>query len=335
MSVVPKINSPVRAGWQPGANRDVLQKRAALLTQIRAFFAERSILEVETPILSCAATPDPVLESFQTTYTGPGFPDDTPLFLHTSPEFFMKRLLAAGSGSIYQFARVFRNNESGHRHNPEFTLLEWYREGFSYHVLMDEVEALLKHCCKGLISTPIRRVSYRDLFKEFAFVDPFEANNEELSGCMHNHGHDVSAGDAEQRQFWLDLILTHVIEPKIHQGAFFVFDYPADQAALAKIRADDPPVAERFELYINGVELANGFQELSDSTEQRKRFASENHKRTELGIKPVPIDELLLQALESGLPDCAGVAIGFDRLVMLATGQQHIDKVMAFPLSRI
>jgi lysyl-tRNA synthetase class 2 len=335
MSVVPKSSSPVRAAWLPGADLDVLQKRATLLACIRGFFSGRGVLEIETPSLSRAATPDPVLESFQTIYTGPGFPDNTPLFLHTSPEFFMKRLLAAGSGSIYQFARVFRDNESGRQHNPEFTLLEWYREGFSYHDLMDEIEALLNHCCKELISTPIRRLSYRDLFKEFAAVDPFVSDELELRRCLYSHGHEVSAGESEQRQFWLDLILTHVIEPKIHQGAFFIFDYPADQAALAQIRADDPPVAERFELYINGIELANGFQELTDAVEQRKRFESENRKRTKLGNKPVPIDELFLQALESGLPDCAGVAIGFDRLVMLATGQRHIDKVMAFPLSRV
>ena len=335
MSVVPKSNPPVQADWQPAADLDVLQKRAELLACMREFFAGRGVLEIETPGLSRAATSDPVLESFQTTYNGPGLPNETPLYLHTSPEFFMKRLLAAGSGSIYQFARVFRNKESGHQHNPEFTLLEWYRVGFTYHKLMDEIEALLKHCCKELLTTPVRRISYRALFEEFASIDPFVADDVELSHCLHSHGHDVSPGDNEQRQFWLDLILTHVIEPQMYQGAFFVFDYPADQAALAQIRNDNPPVAERFELYIKGIELANGFQELTDAAEQRKRFELENHKRTELGYAPVPIDELFLQALESGLPDCAGVAIGFDRLVMLATGQQHIDKVMAFPLSRV
>ncbi len=335
MLVVPRNKRAHLAGWQPGADLDILQQRAALLSRIRSYFEQQDVLEVETPVLSRAAAPDPALGSFLSAYNGPGLPGNTPLYLHTSPEFFMKRLLAAGSGSIYQVAHVFRNNESGSRHNPEFTLLEWYRVGFSYQQLMDDIEALLKACCSPELLAPIRRITYQELFEEFASVDAFNADITELKDCINSHGHMLSAADSESRRFWLDLILTHVIEPQIQQGAFFIFDYPADQAALAQVRNDNPPVAERFELYVNGIELANGFQELASATEQRQRFEAENRCRSELGLEQVPMDELFLQALASGLPDCAGVAIGIDRLVMLQTGQQQIDQVMAFSLSRV
>lgn len=335
MSVVPRSNPVLRDSWRPGADREVLQQRAELLSAIRGFFKQRDVLEVETPVLSRAATPDPVLESFRTTCNGPGLPEDTPLYLHTSPEFFMKRLVAAGSGSIYQLARSFRNNEAGSLHNPEFTLLEWYRVGFSYHDLMDEIEALLKACCTPSLFTPVRRITYRALFDEFASIDPFSADISELKNCLNHHGHTIFAGDSEPRRCWLDLVLTHVIEPQIQQGAIFVFDYPADQAALAQVRPGSPAVAERFELYVNGIELANGFQELADAAEQRQRFEVENRRRRECGLEPVPIDDLFLQALASGLPACAGVALGIDRLVMLQTGRQQIDEVMAFSVSRI
>lgn len=335
MSVVPGNSGSNQPDWRPGADPDILHQRAALLARIRSFFAQRDVLEVETPVLSRAATPDPALESFKTLYNGPLLPANTPLYLHTSPEFFMKRLLAAGHDSIYQLARVFRDNESGSRHNLEFTLLEWYRTGFSYHDLMDEIEVLLNECALPGLSTPVRRIKYRDLFREFAGIDPFTVEKTAIRSCLHEHGHTISALDSEPRRFWLDLVLTHVIEPQIQQGAFFVFDYPAEQAALAQVRDDDPPVAERFELYVNGIELANGFQELRDAAEQRRRFTAENRDRLEQGLEAVPLDDFLLQALEAGLPRCAGVALGFDRLLMLQTGQQQIDRVMAFSLSRV
>jgi lysyl-tRNA synthetase class 2 len=335
MSDAPRSKSAISAGWQPSATLEMLQQRTRLIAHIRQFFALRNVLEVETPILAQSATPDPALVSFQTEYSGPGFPDRSLFYLHTSPEFFMKRLLAANSASIYQFARVFRNNESGRRHNPEFTLLEWYRVGFSYHELMDEIESLLRDCCVQLLPEPARRISYRQLFIDFAAVDPFAADMQALKKCLLDRGHEVSVGVNEERQIWLDLVLTHVIEPQLQNGAFFVFDYPADQAALAQIRYDEPPVAERFELYINGVELANGFQELTDAAEQRIRFEEENRRRVEYGLEPVKLDELFLHALEAGLPRCAGVALGVERLLMQATGAQTIDQVMAFPVSRV
>lgn len=335
MSVVPRSNPSIRPGWQSGADREVLQQRAELLSTIRDFFSQRNVLEVETPVLSRATTPDPALESFRTRYYGPGLPEDTPLYLHTSPELFMKRLLAGGSGSIYQLARSFRNNEAGSRHNPEFTLLEWYRVDFSYHDLMDEVEALLKACCSPTLYMPVRRITYRALFEEYASLDPFSADISALKSCLIDHGHTISVADSEPHRSWLDLVLTHVIEPQIQQGTFFVFDYPADQAALAQVRPGSPAVAERFELYVNGIELANGFQELTDAAEQRQRFEAENRSRREAGLEPVALDDLFLQALASGLPVCAGVALGLDRLVMLLTGRQQIDAVMAFSVSRI
>lgn len=336
MSDAPGNNGSAQSDWRPAAGTEILQARARLLALARRFFAQRQVMEIETPIVSTAATTDPAIESFQTQYRGPGRAGESPLYLQTSPELFMKRLLAAGSGPIYQFARVFRNAEYGTRHNPEFTLLEWYRTGFNYHQLMDEVEVLVKTLLgEALAGGDFERLSYRQLFTRFAGVDPFTAEPAVLQACLREHGQTVSVADSEPRRVWLDLVLTHVIEPQLQSGAWFVYDYPADQAALARVREDHPAVAERFELYVDGMELANGFQELTEVAEQRRRFERENQARVADKRAALPVDARFLDALASGMPDCAGVALGFDRLVMLATGRPRIADVMAFPFARI
>ncbi|HRF61849.1 MAG TPA: EF-P lysine aminoacylase EpmA [Candidatus Competibacter sp.] len=323
--------------WRPSADLSVLRLRAELLAQIRAFFAARGVLEVETPALSAAAITDPHLASFKTCYSGPGSQHGRPLHLHTSPEFAMKRLLAAGSGCIYQIARVFRDGEAGSRHNPEFTLLEWYRVGFDHHRLMDEVAELVGMLLAGRLAlAEPERLSYRQIFQHHLNLDPHRATVADLAACAETRNISISTGmPPDDPDPWLDLLLTHCVEPRLGSGRLtFVHDYPASQAALARLRPDDPPVGERFELYINGIELANGFHELGDAVEQRRRFAQENAARRAAGLPIMPMDEHLLAALEFGLPDCAGVALGFDRLVMLATRKTSLAEVLAFPLDR-
>ena len=323
--------------WRPSADLSVLRLRAELLARIRAFFAARGVLEVETPALSVAAITDPHLASFKTCYSGPGSQHGRPLYLHTSPEFAMKRLLAAGSGCIYQIARVFRDGEAGSRHNPEFTLLEWYRVGFDHHRLMDEVAELVGMLLAGRLTlAEPERLSYRQIFQHHLNLDPHRATVADLAACAETRNISIPTGmPPDDPDPWLDLLLTHCVEPRLGSGRLtFVHDYPASQAALARLRPDDPPVGERFELYINGIELANGFHELGDAVEQRHRFAQENAARRAAGLPVMPVDEHLLAALEFGLPDCAGVALGFDRLVMLATRKTSLAEVLAFPLDR-
>ncbi|MDV3238952.1 MAG: EF-P lysine aminoacylase GenX [Gammaproteobacteria bacterium] len=321
--------------WRPSAALDTLRLRARLLARVREFFAARGVLEVETPMLSAAATPAPHLDSFAVAYHGPHAPPSGRLYLHTSPEFPMKRLLAAGSGSIYQLCRVFRDGEAGARHNPEFTLLEWYRVGFDLPRLIDEVETLLRAVLTGLRELPQAELrSYRDLFREYAGVDGLAAGAAELRACLERYGHRPPPGmPDDDPDPWRDLLLTHVIEPQL-RGLVFVSGYPASQASLARIEAGDPPVAARFECYLDGVELANGFYELGDAAEQRRRFEAENAARAAAGRPTLPPDERLLAALEAGLPDCSGVALGFDRLVMHAVGAERIDAVLAFGIAR-
>ncbi len=324
------------ADWQPSATRDMLQLRAQLLHSIRQFFAERYVLEVDTPLLSAAAIPSPALDSIPARYTGPGFPKSANLYLHTSPEFFMKRLLAAGSGDIFQLCHVFRDGEFGNKHNPEFTLLEWYRVGFSLFVLIDEVEALLWQVLGNRIpALAFQRISYQELFARFAGVDGLHASAGELKSCLQQHGQtSLPALADEDVDSWKDLVLTHIIEPQL-QGGWCVYHYPASQAALARLAPDAPGVAERFEFYIDGLELANGFCELVEASEQRARFEQENAERDRVGKPRMPLDENFLRALDSGMPECAGVAVGFDRLVMLAANAATIQSVMPFGFDRI
>ena len=314
--------------WQPSATSDTLVIRARLLQRIRAFFHAHEVLEVETPLLSRAAVTDPHIESFVVSASH----EATPRYLHTSPEFAMKRLLAAGSGPIYQICKVFRQGEAGRQHNPEFSMLEWYRPGFDHQQLMAEVDALVRDLLDGyLILADTLRMSYQEAFQRYTGLDPLAASVTELQRTVQQHGIAITGLDAYHKDPWLDLLLTHVVEPALPQDRpVFIYDYPASQAALARIRPVVPPVAERFELYLGGMELANGFHELTDAVEQRQRFSADLAHRKEMHLPPVPVDERLLAALEAGLPDCAGVALGIDRLVMLAAGVKSISEVLTF-----
>ncbi len=322
------------SGWRPSASLEAIRRRAELLASIRAFFRQRGVLEVETPVCSVHGSTDPALASLSTRYTGPGAPRGRDLYLHTSPEFPMKRLLAAGSGAIYQICRVFRDGEAGRLHNPEFSLLEWYRPGFDHHRLMEELAELVN----GLLPDPlpVEKLSYGGLFQRHLSIDPHRATPQALRRCAEAHA--IPGADSLQlieRDGWLDLLLSHIIEPELGRGRLtFIYNYPATQASLARLEDGDPAVAQRFELYMEGMEIANGFYELTDPKEQRRRFEADSAMRRKLGQGEVPMDENLLMALEAGLPDCSGVALGIDRLLMCLTGASHIREVLAFPLER-
>jgi lysyl-tRNA synthetase class 2 len=310
--------------WRPTATADELQARASLLRDIRGFFFDQGVMEVETPLISATGNTDPEIESIKTLDGG---------YLRTSPEFPLKRLLAAGSGDIFEMGRVFRAGESGRSHNPEFTLLEWYRNGFSYQGLMDEVDKLVRHCGRGKFDQwPQEKLSYQQLFLRFVDLDPFNASEQELCAKAAEYGIDDIELDRRQ---WLDLLISVVIQPVLPENQLtFVYDFPADQAALSRIRPGNPPVAERFELYLGRTELANGYQELTDAQEQQRRFEAENTRRESRGQASCKVDHHLLKALESGMPECAGVALGVDRLLMAIVGAETIDDVTAFPFSR-
>jgi lysyl-tRNA synthetase class 2 len=320
--------------WRPAATPDFLRLRAALLDRIREYFKRARVLEVETPVLSAAGATDPAIQSLSTAYHGPGARRDTRLYLHTSPEFPMKRLLAAGSGSIYQICKVFRDGECGRYHSPEYTLLEWYRIGFDEVALMGEVESLLRAVLGDIMPlAPAGYWTYRELFREFAGIDPFGASVNDIRELLEGRGIAAPTGLPEDAiDGWLDLLLTHLIQPALGAGLIFISDYPASQAALARVRPGDPPVAARFEVYLGGIELANGYHELTDAAEQSRRFERDNRVRRSRGLVAVEPDRRLLGALQSGLPDCAGVALGIDRLLMVAGGARRIDEVIAFSL---
>jgi elongation factor P--(R)-beta-lysine ligase len=318
--------------WQPSLAMDLLPLRATILNQIRQFFAERKVLEVETPLLSHATVTDKHLHSFQSDYYFADGQQKQTLYLQTSPEFAMKRLLAAGSGAIYQLCKAFRNRgESGCYHNPEFTMLEWYRPGFNHHELMDEVEALLKLI---LNCQSAQRFTYCELFQHFLQINPYQASIQQLKETAKQFQIVTENLDDLGQDDWLNLLMTHLIEPKLPAHPIFIYDFPASQAALARLRPGNPALAERFEVYVQGLELANGFHELSSPSEQRQRFINDLTQRQKIGAAAIPIDERLLAALEHGLPDCAGVALGIDRLILLAANKSCLHEVMAFPLER-
>lgn len=322
--------------WQPTASLEMLKTKARLLSQLRAFFAEKDILEVQTPILSQAGNTEPTIESFITQEHENTAHKIKPSFLNTSPEFSMKRLLAAGYGSMYQITAAFRQDEQGKRHNPEFTLLEWYRIDFDHHALMGEVNSLLRYIAKDFIKLERSQFfSYQKAMLKFANVDPFSATIEELKLAIVKAGINAVGMDNVSRDTWLDLLMSQVVEKNLPMNCpVFIYDYPASQAALSKIRKGSPDVAERFELYINGMELANGFHELSDAEEQAQRFQQQQQQRKKLGQQGIPADYHLIEALKKGLPECAGVAIGLDRLLMVLTGAEHINEVLTFPFDR-
>lgn len=318
--------------WQPNATIQKLRQRAELLTEIRQFFLNKGVLEVETPAMSHATVTDVHLHTFKTDFIGPGYSNGQPLYLMTSPEFHMKRLLAAGSGSIYQIGKAFRNEENGRHHNPEFSMLEWYRVGFNHHDLMDEMDELLQLILK---SGKAVRTTYQKAFLSVLDVCPLEASLDELRHSAKKLGLSDIAEKEQNRDTLLQLLFSVGVEPKIgQQSPAFVYDFPASQAALAKINQDDPRVADRFEVYFKGIELANGFHELDDASEQLARFVEDNQQRLNMKLEMQPIDYHLIEALKAGLPACAGVALGIDRLVMLALECEHIDQVTAFSFPR-
>lgn len=313
--------------WQPTATLGTLELRAQMLRAARDYFAATHTLEVETPTLCRAAVTDVHLHSITAHCAG------TVRYLHTSPEYAMKRLLAAGCGDIYQIARVYRDGESGRFHNPEFTLIEWYRLGIDHHALMTDVERLIAALLPAHRGVDrAERITYREAVQIHAGVDALADPPPVLLSALRHAGIEPPAGLEADRDACLDLIVSTVVAPKLgRERLTFVYDFPASQAALAKVHG---PVASRFEAYLDGIELANGFHELNDAREQRRRFAADNAKRQARGLPVMPIDESLLNALEQGLPECAGVALGFDRLVMCAIGATHIDAVLAFPFER-
>jgi len=324
--------------WRPNASLEILRRRAEVLARIREFFRERCVLEVDTPILSAAGTPDPALASLTVTYTGPEYAGGRTLYMQTSPEFPMKRLLAAGTGSIYQICKVFRDGESGRLHNPEFTMLEWYRVNMGYHELMDEVDALVRFVIgERIASIPTEKITYAEAFQRTLAIDPHQAMAKDFAALANERG--IRPPDAlltsSDASVWRDLLLTHLVEPELGRDQMtFVYDFPASQASLARIRPEHPPLAERFELYCHGIELANGFHELTDVAEHRVRFERQNHTRTHGNQQHIPIDNHLLSALEHGLPDCSGVAMGVDRLVMLDTELHDVASTLSFPIDR-
>lgn len=309
-----------------------LRQRAALNAMVRRFFAEREVLEVETPILSAAGNTEPNIDSFHTDFSGHRDAGARRRWLRTSPEFPLKRLLAAGVGDCYELGRVFRNGEAGGRHNPEFTMLEWYRVGWDHHRLIDETASLVQQALAlvGRVAT-LQVIDYRTLYLQRIGVDPFEASIAELR--LPLAGIQIDAAGLG-RDDWLDLLMTHCIQPHFDDTVMtVVHDWPASQAALARIRDDTPRRAERFELYLGPVELANGYHELGDAQEQRARFEADHVRRQARGDVLPPLDEALLAALPA-MPACAGVAVGVDRLLMAMGRTARIADVLAFDFSR-
>ena len=308
---------------------DALHLRASIYALIRSFFATRDVLEVETPILSAAGNSEPNIDSFSTTFSGHVDAGASLRWLRTSPEYPLKRLLAAGIGDCYELGRVFRNGEAGGRHNPEFSMLEWYRVGWNHRQLMEETITLIE-ATLAMVGrrAEVHIVSYRQLFLDELGIDPLHAAIDELRAALIDYSIEPSG---LVRDDWLDLLITHRLQPWFPRDRITVIhDYPATQCALAKIRAGDPPLAERFELYLGHHELANGYHELNDAAEQRERFARDNAIRRERAAAELPIDTRLLDVLDA-LPDCAGVALGIERLLMCLADTNAIADVLAFP----
>ncbi len=319
----------------PTASWDTLALRAKLLRRIRHFFDARGFLEVETPLLSADTVVDRHLDPLRVTlFDDPREPNaGRTMWLQTSPEFAMKRLLAAGATAIYQITRAFRGGERGRLHNPEFTMVEWYRAGDGYLEGMQLLEELAETI---LERGSAERISYREAFQQHAGVDPHTAPVDSLEQSARQRGVAIPDGLArDDRDAWLNLLLAECVEPHLgRERPTILYDYPATQAALARVRDEDPPVAERFELYVRGIELANGYHELLDPATLRERNANVNLQRAADGKYTLPEDSRLLAAMDHGMPPCTGVALGFDRLVMIAAGAHSIDEVLPFPIER-
>ena len=319
--------------WAPTADTQAIRLRAHLNAAIRGFFARREVLEVETPVLSLAGNTEPNIASFSLEFSGRTNGAPRTRWLRTSPEHALQRLLAGGIGDCYELGRVFRDGEAGGRHNPEFTMLEWYRVGWDHQRLIEEVAELI-NAALALVERHARleRIAWRDLYRERLAIDPITASDGELQRALGDVRIDP---EGLTRDDWLDLLLTHRLQPGFAGDTMLaVFDYPASQAALARLRPGDPPLAERFELYLGPLELANGYHELIDPGEQRARFERDVSVRDSRGSVAPPIDDRLLSAMRSGLPPCAGVALGIDRLLMAMLGSTRIADVLAFPFDR-
>jgi len=324
----------VQQDWRPSCSLQFLRMRADLLHDIRCFFRERSVLEVETPLLGHCTGTDPQLAFFSTEFFST--PQQQRLFLQTSPEFAMKRLLAAGSGSIYQICKAFRNGESGRFHNPEFTLLEWYRVGYTLPQLMDEIEALFAALFVGYGLLASWRMSYQAVFKQYTDLDPLQFSHQAYCAYALANGLPEAVGlCGDNHLLWLDFIFSHKVQPLLGENALcMIYAYPACQASLARISTDNPNTVDRVELFINGIELGNGFYELSDAGEQDRRFTKEMQVRQDNSLPPVSKDQRLLAALAAGLPDCSGIAIGLDRLLMVLAHAKTISETLSFSINR-
>ncbi|QGW64795.1 EF-P lysine aminoacylase GenX [Lysobacter soli] len=319
--------------WQPSASFDALRLRARVNATVRAFFAERGVVEVETPVMSVAGNTDPNIASFHLEFSGRTDGAPRTRWLRTSPEYPLKRLLAAGFGDCYELGRVFRDGEAGGRHNPEFTMLEWYRLGWDHTRLVDETAALVQAALALVGRTaPLSRIAYHELYRQRLGIDVETADDEQLRAAL---GEVVIDPTGLTRDDWLDLLMTHRLQPSFDPDELLaVYDYPASQCALARIRPGEVPVAERFELYLGPLELANGYHELADAAEQGARFDRDREVRRGRGDIAPPRDERLLEALSAGFPACAGVALGMDRLMMAMLGTGRIADVLAFDFAR-
>jgi elongation factor P--(R)-beta-lysine ligase len=317
--------------WRPAAQMPALRLRARLLDLTRQFFRSRAVLEVETPLAVARGVTDVQIASVQ-------LQGDPPRFLHTSPEYAMKRLLAAGSGDIFQVSKVFRADERSALHNPEFTLVEWYRLGMSMAGIMEETAALAAMLlAEGWhpATAPVEQLSYQQAFVRELGMDPFTIEDQALRMRCEQLGLSGAQSASIARDDLLDFLVATQVGPRLGGTALtLLHHYPASQAALAQLDAGDPRTALRFELYAGGVELANGYVELADAGEQSRRFAADRRQRLLRGLPDMMPDDNLLAALAHGLPPCAGVALGFDRVAMLAAGATRIDDVLAFPWER-
>ncbi|POZ52170.1 EF-P lysine aminoacylase EpmA [Methylovulum psychrotolerans] len=325
----------MQADWQPSCSVAALQRRARLLQDIRAFFHARAVLEVETPLLGHCTGTDPQLAFFSTNYHSP--PLRQTLYLQTSPEFAMKRLLAAGSGSIYQIGKAFRNGEAGRFHNPEFTLLEWYRVGFTLDDLMAEVADLFAVLFADQGLQPPQRHSYQAVFRAHTGLDALQFNSADYCAYAVANGlPEAVALCGEDHVLWLDMLFSHKVQPFLGaQGLCMVYAYPACQSSLARPSPDNPLTVERVELFMRGVELGNGYYELTDADEQARRFNKEIQQRQEQNLPAVIEDSRLLAALAAGLPDCAGIAMGLDRVLLLLSGTATaLSETLSFAVDR-
>jgi lysyl-tRNA synthetase class 2 len=318
--------------WKPSADMAMLKRRAAMLAEARSFFSERQILEVNTPLLCRYGVTDPHIQNIGITLA------ETEHWLRTSPEYHMKRLLAADSGDIYQIAKAFRGGESGRRHQQEFTMVEWYRCGFT-------LEQMIKETCEFIYtlsyygSQPVnehQQISYRDAFLKTCSIDPLTASTDELRTIALNLpgnicGPDLAAIILDDRSTWLDLLASHAVYPALANDILWVIDgYPAEQAMLARLNPNNPHIADRFEIFLNGIELANGFEELTDAAEQAERFAADNNRRQTMKLPDMLPDPQLLAAMQAGIPECSGVAVGLDRVLMTTSNISSISETMSF-----